>query len=258
MDIDGILNLNKPKGVTSFFLVNKIRKILDVKKAGHCGTLDPMATGVLVMLLGKATKLQQGFMEGRKVYKARILFGVKTDTADITGKVLEEKQVDPKAVSEKIAGALDKFKGDIRQVTPAYSAVKRNGRKMYELARKGITVTLPPRIITIYHIDVLGLDNNRLDIRVECSSGTYIRALAEDIGAALGYPATLEELVRERSGNFDISSAFDCPDDVKIEEILKYIMPVSDALLTPQSSPRAGEDARRAGEGGLSFKDDLK
>lgn len=202
----GLLNINKPSGISSFGVVKKVKYILGAKKVGHCGTLDPMAEGVLLVVFGSATKKQDSLMIEGKTYRAVVLLGTKTDTGDITGKILENKVV-PSFSKIEITKAMEKFKGEIKQLTPSFSAVKRNGIKMYELARKGIFVERPPRIVNIYKISLLDFSEKELNIRVECSSGTYIRTLAEDIGAELGVPATLKALCRERVGNYGIESS---------------------------------------------------
>lgn len=207
MNIDsGLLNINKPGGITSYGVVKKIKYILKVDKVGHCGTLDPMAEGVLLVLFGKATKMQDTLMGQRKVYRTTLTLGIKTDTGDITGRIIDKKEVQ-NIEKEALLKVLSGFVGEIKQLTPHYSAVKINGRKMYELAREGITTERPPRIITIYSIDLLEQAVDKISLRVECSSGTYIRSLCEDIGEKLGFPATMSYLCREKIGSYDISSS---------------------------------------------------
>jgi tRNA pseudouridine55 synthase len=199
--MDGILIVNKPAGITSHDVVDIIRRKFNMKRVGHAGTLDPMATGVLVMLLGKATKLSNTFTNHDKEYVAKVFFGKKTDSQDASGKVIEEKDVDNPGI-EAIKKALDSFKGDIEQIPPMVSAIKHKGKKLYELARLGQTVVREPRKIKISDIEILDFKFPELTFRVKCSKGTYVRTLCEDIGKSLGAPSHMSGLVRTRSGDF--------------------------------------------------------
>lgn len=204
----GLLNISKPSGVTSYWVVNEVKRALGIRKVGHCGTLDPLAEGVLLILFGQATKLQAGLMAGKKTYRTRMLLGVTTDTGDITGKVrqtLDAAPVQP-AHLEKI---LERFTGEIMQIPPMYSALKVGGRRLYDLARKGEEVERQPRPVTVYRIKSLSYEHPRVTLEIECSRGTYIRTLVEDIGAALGCGATVEFLSRENVGNFSRENALD-------------------------------------------------
>ena len=202
----GLLNISKPGGITSFRVVKLVKHILKVKKVGHCGTLDPLAEGVLLVLFGKATKQQDSLMHQDKIYTATILLGRVTDSGDITGKTLSESQV-PADAAGRLPGILAKFTGKIMQVPPMFSALKYGGKKLYELARQGITVERQPRAITIYSIELLSFQSPRLNVRVHCSSGTYIRTLAEDIGAELGCGGTIEKLTRDSVGKYTLGTA---------------------------------------------------
>ena len=212
-DFYGLILVNKPVGITSFKLVYIIKKKLNVKKVGHCGTLDPLASGLMIVLVGKYTKLQEKFMKQDKVYLATIKLGIKTDSGDLDGKIISQsdyshiKKID-------IKNALNSFIGKISQIPPMYSALKVNGKKLYELARKGITIERKPREITIYNIDFLDFKKDTFSIRIKCSSGTYIRTLAEDIGKKINTDTVLINLVREEIGNYKISSAVNI-DDIK-------------------------------------------
>ncbi|MBN1622591.1 MAG: tRNA pseudouridine(55) synthase TruB [Endomicrobiales bacterium] len=206
MNENGLLNINKQTGVTSYWIVDKVKKILKIRKVGHCGTLDPIAEGVLLVLFGNATKFQSQFMSMRKTYRTRLSLGVKTDTGDITGKVLNERPVE-KYSYEHISGMLERFKGEIKQLTPIYSAAKYNGKRLYKLARLNMDIKRPPRFVTIHRIDILHIGSKSIELRIKCSSGTYIRSLAEDIGEALGCGATVEYLCRESVGPFNLDSA---------------------------------------------------
>lgn len=212
-DFSGLILVNKPVGITSFKLVHIIRKKLNVKKTGHCGTLDPLASGLMIVLVGKYTKLQDKFMKQDKVYHATIRLGLKTDSGDLDGKIIS--QSDFSHVTKELIGQVCKsFIGKINQIPPMYSALKVNGQKLYELARKGITVDRKPREITIYSIDLTDYQKDNFSIRVKCSSGTYIRTLAEDIGKKLNTDTVLINLIREEIGNYKLSDALNI-DDIK-------------------------------------------
>ena len=212
-DFYGLILVNKPVGITSFKLVYIIKKKLNVKKVGHCGTLDPLASGLMIVLVGKYTKLQEKFMKQDKVYLATIKLGIRTDSGDLDGKIISQsdyshiKKID-------IKNALNSFIGKISQIPPMYSALKVNGKKLYELARKGITIERKPREITIYNIDFLDFQKDTFSIRIKCSSGTYIRTLVEDIGKKISTDTVLINLVREEIGNYKLSSAINI-DDIK-------------------------------------------
>lgn len=207
----GFICINKPQGITSFITANRVRKITGVKKAGHTGTLDPMATGVLPVMLGGATKFADFIPSGGKAYTADILLGVTTDTYDVTGEVLSQKEV---TVSEdEFAAALGAFVGEIQQVPPMYSAISQNGVRLYQLARKGIEVERETRTVTIYSAEILEKKaDNLYTVSFSCSAGTYIRSLAFDIGEKLGCGACLQRLERTYSNGFSIE------DSVTLEE----------------------------------------
>lgn len=205
-NLSGILNVYKPKGLTSHAVVSRVRKFYGVKRVGHAGTLDPMACGVLPVLVGSAASVQELVMEHDKTYKAGVLFGVTTDTGDVTGSVLDAKtpSFDDAALKETLA----RFTGEIDQVPPMYSALKVDGQKLYELARRGETVERKARKVTVYGIRLLTpFDGKRCDIEVDCSKGTYIRTLAEDIGNALGCGACLDSLERIVCGVYRAADA---------------------------------------------------
>ena len=195
--MNGILIVNKPKGFTSQDVVSKVKKILNVKKAGHTGTLDPLATGVLPVLIGDYTKLSKYLIEHDKIYKAKIKFGERRETGDLEGKIVETSDVKIKD-ENKIKEVLKSMLGKSLQVPPIYSAIKVNGKKLYEYARSGETVEIPAREIKIYKLDFLSFDeeNQILEIEVSCSKGTYIRTLCEDISKKLGTVGFMLELER--------------------------------------------------------------
>lgn len=184
----GILIINKPKGYTSHDIVNVVRKKLNTKKVGHTGTLDPDATGVLPILIGTATKISKYLIEHKKTYIATIKLGYKTDTGDASGKVIEKDKHFQKIDKKNIENALSTFLGKQKQVPPMYSAIKVDGKKLYEYAREGKEVEIKPREIEIYDISLEGYDNNNYEIsfKVNCSKGTYIRTLCENIAEKLG------------------------------------------------------------------------
>ena len=214
--LDGIIVLNKPKGCTSHDIVRRVKKALNSKKVGHTGTLDPNATGVLPILIGNGTKLSKYLINHDKEYVVTLQLGKKTTTADIEGEILEEKAVDIEMLSnESIKNVLANFVGKINQVPPIYSAIKVNGKKLYEYARKNETVEIAPREIEIYNIELIQVNVNEKQVifKVECSKGTYIRSLCEDIAEKLNTVGYMKELQRTKVGQFDIS------DSIKIEEL---------------------------------------
>ncbi|WP_411955567.1 tRNA pseudouridine(55) synthase TruB [Alkalibacillus sp. S2W] len=207
--MNGIIPLWKPKGMTSHDCVNKLRGILQTKKIGHTGTLDPNVEGVLPMTVGKATKLTSFITDHTKTYVAEVSLGQQTTTEDNTGDTVSSKIVDPTLTLEDCKHAIEKFKGEIRQIPPMYSAVKVNGMKLYEYAREGLEVERPVRDVTIHSIELATdqfeqYSNNdvRFSFRINCSSGTYVRTLCVDIGAEIGYPAHMTHLIREEAGTF--------------------------------------------------------
>ncbi len=212
--MDGILVINKSKGLTSNDIVKKVKKILNTK-VGHTGTLDPNATGVLPLLLGNATKISKYLINHDKEYEAVIKLGAKTTTADVEGEIIEEKEVNKeKLEKENMEKVLKSFVGKQQQIPPIYSAIKVNGKKLYEYARQGKEVEIKARDIEIYDLKLLKIDseNNELTINVKCSKGTYIRSLCEDIAAKLETVGYMKELNRIQVGEFNIK------DSVTIEE----------------------------------------
>ncbi|QQZ07906.1 tRNA pseudouridine(55) synthase TruB [Heyndrickxia vini] len=206
--MDGILPLWKPKGMTSHDCVFKIRKMLKMKKVGHTGTLDPDVTGVLPICLGKATKVAEYITNAGKEYEGEVTLGYSTTTEDASGDKIDEVQIHETINRNQILEVLQSFRGEISQTPPMYSAVKVNGKRLYEYARKGIEIERPTRIVNIYEIELLDdrkiFSGNPISFRfrVKCSKGTYIRTLAVSIGEKLGYPAHMSELTRTSSGSF--------------------------------------------------------
>ena len=203
--MDGIILVDKPIGMTSFSVASKVRRLTGAKKSGHAGTLDPLATGVMAVMLGNATKLSEYLTGEDKRYTATVRFGISTDTMDAEGQVISEREC--KFTREDLENAIEKFTGTISQVPPKYSAIKVNGRKLYSYARNGEEVEIPVREVTVHEINLLSFDeeNHEAVIDVFCSKGTYIRSLANDIGEYLGCGAHLTALRRTRSGSFHIS-----------------------------------------------------
>ena len=201
-----MLVVDKPSGMTSHDVVQRVRRSSHVRKIGHTGTLDPAATGVLVLLTGKATRLAQFLVNDEKEYRGHMILGVTTDTQDADGKTLEEK--DPSGVTlPEIESAFAQFAGEIEQVPPMVSAVKHEGTPLYVLARKGVVVDREPRHVVVERLDVTGFECPRVDFEIVCSSGTYVRTIASDVGEVLGCGAHLGELSRTRVGAFGIEQA---------------------------------------------------
>lgn len=209
--LQGVLNINKPAGWTSHDVVQRLRRVLGIRKVGHAGTLDPAATGVLPVLLGKGTKIAEHLLHWEKEYRAVLRLGQSTDTQDATGRVVQESSTD--AVTEdQIRSIVKEFRGDIQQIPPMYSAVKVKGQPLYKAARRGETVERSPRTVTIYRLEVLAVRGRDVDLRVVCSKGTYIRTLCVDIGNRLKVGGHLLTLERSRVGPFHVQDALDLED----------------------------------------------
>ncbi|MGI0489848.1 tRNA pseudouridine(55) synthase TruB [Pantanalinema rosaneae CENA516] len=207
--MDGFLNLNKPAGFTSHDCVAKVRRLFKLKRVGHAGTLDPAATGVLPIALGKATRLLQ-YLPSDKAYQATIQLGVITTTDDLEGEILAKQPVSTTLNLETVTAALQKFQGKIQQIPPNYSAVQVQGKRLYDLARTGAEINVQPRMIEVYKIELLDWrsgDFPELDLAIICGSGTYIRAIARDLGQVLKTGGTLAKLLRTSSSGFDLSNS---------------------------------------------------
>lgn len=230
--IDGVINIKKESGYTSHDVVACVRKILGEKKVGHTGTLDPQATGVLPICIGRCTKLSQRIMDGYKVYIGTVLLGVKTDTQDIWGTIVEEKNVN--VTEEEIINTVGSFLGKQEQLPPMYSAIKINGKKLYELARKGKEVERKKKEIEIKEIEVTKIINKKeIEIKVKCTKGTYIRTLFTDISEKLGTIGTMSSLTRIETGSFKICNAITLDElkDFKAKgELDEHILSVEDIL----------------------------
>ena len=204
--MNGIIIVDKPKGKSSHDMVSVMRRLTKIRRIGHTGTLDPMATGVLPICIGCATKAADMLTLSDKCYRAEMILGKTTSTLDAEGEILEEREVN--VTEEKIRYALKSFEGEIWQTPPMYSAIKQNGKKLYELAREGIEVERKPRRVTINEINMLEIDGSRIVFEVGCSKGTYIRTLCDDIGKRLGTGAYMNELRRIKTGCFTINEAY--------------------------------------------------
>lgn len=253
--MQGLILLSKPKGITSFSAVNKIKWLAGEKRVGHTGTLDPLATGVLPIFLGRATALSGILLDADKGYTATVKLGITTDTCDITGAVLTEKEVN--VTKSELEAALLKFRGKISQVPPIYSALKKDGVRLYQLAREGKEVEIEPREVEISKLDLLSFEKDTFKIEVKCSKGTYIRSLCRDIGEALGCGATMTDLVRTSTGGFSINDTV-CLDDLTKENINNYIISEENALLYLRKISVTEKQAIRFSNGGQLAYERLK
>jgi tRNA pseudouridine55 synthase len=259
VSVDGILNIFKPAGRTSFSVVSLLRRLSGERRVGHTGTLDPEATGVLVICFGQGTKVIRFLAKARKTYQAEVELGVATDSYDATGRMVQKG--DPSSVSrDQVEQVLNSFRGSIEQVPPMYSAIKCEGKRLYRLAWEGIEVPRKPRAVQIFHLELLRWQSPVASIEVECSAGTYIRSLAQDIGVALGCGAHLKKLVRLKSEPFHISEAVSLP---LIEEAFhhgywdRFLYPVDEVLLGWEATILSRENEALVGDGKLvSLRDE--
>ena len=219
--MDGIVIVDKPQDWTSQDVTAKLRGVFQTRRIGHGGTLDPMATGVLPVFVGRATRGVEFFEHAEKTYETVLRLGLTTDTEDITGNTLEEKPV--QVTREQILAVLEQFKGEIQQIPPMYSAIKINGQKLCNLARKGKEVERPARTITIYALDLLGFEGADVRLRVHCSKGTYIRTLCKDIGEALGCGGCMAALRRVSAGSYCLENAIPLADLVASDNPAQYL-----------------------------------
>ena len=257
----GIILIDKPKDITSFGAVARVRRVCGEKKCGHTGTLDPMATGLLTVMLGGATRFSELLPSHDKAYRAEFRLGTVTDTLDITGKVLETRPVSANAA--QVAAALAEFVGEIEQLPPMYSAVSVNGKRLYDLARQGVEVEREPRRVTVYSAEILEANESAGEyaVSVECSSGTYIRTLISDLGEKLGCGAVLTELRRTAANGFKIDSAVTLEalsQAAESGELDRLIIPVDRALEEYPIITVSAAQARRFGNGGELSLERLK
>ncbi|ATB46520.1 tRNA pseudouridine(55) synthase TruB [Corallococcus macrosporus] len=249
--MDGVLVIDKPTGPTSFDVVRQVRSLLRIKKVGHTGTLDPLATGVLPLCLGEATKVAGFITEGDKAYDATVRLGAETDTLDAEGQVTAQAPV-PALTPALIEAALARFRGTFDQVPPMYSAVKVGGKRLYELARAGEEVERAARQVTVYELVLRDFSAERLQLSVRCSKGFFVRTLAQDVGRALGCGAHLEALRRTSSGPFSLTQALplaDLPDLLKAGTLAGRLMSMSQALVDLPEVRVSAADAKRVSHG---------
>ena len=246
---DGVLLLDKPSGMTSNGALQQAKRLLGARKAGHAGTLDPLASGLLPLLFGEATRFARFALDSDKTYLASVRLGITTATGDSEGEVLERRpvEVDDAAVAQVLA----RFRGEIAQVPPMYSALKRDGRPLYELARAGQTVERASRRIFIHELTLLGRESDLLRLRVRCSKGTYVRQLAADIGAALGCGAHLEALQRTAAGGYTLDQALDLEQLGALDRAARTsrLLPAETLLAALPSFQLPASDSRRFVQG---------
>ncbi len=238
--MDGILNLNKPAGLTSHDVVDRVRKLSRIRRVGHAGTLDPMATGVLLVCVGRATRVSEYLMAGQKVYRSEIRLGITTDTYDREGQVVAESPVT--VTRPQVEHALAQFRGTIEQVPPMYSAIKHQGVPLHRLARRGVEVERKPRQVEVFTLELTGWDPPYCTLEVTCSPGTYIRSLAHDLGEVLGCGAHLTALVRLASGTFRLEEAIPL-EELTADTWRSFLLPIDAALA---NFPALHLDARTA------------
>lgn len=231
----GFILLDKPKGLSSNRILQKVKRLLGADKAGHSGTLDPMATGMLPIALGRATRLNSFLLESDKCYRTTLQLGELRTTGDAEGEVVSEADI-PVLNESNIQAALEKFTGDIKQIPPMFSALKHQGKKLYELARQGIEIERKPRPVTIYSIELLGFDSSSIELQVRCSKGTYIRTLGEDIAQALGAVGYLSALRREYCAGFDPAQLVTWEQLQASDTPLDFLIRTEDAIDWPRIS----------------------
>lgn len=234
MQLNGILNILKPPGMTSHDVVSVVRKKLNMKKVGHTGTLDPNAAGVLPICIGQATKISQFLLDGKKKYRAELTLGIETNTEDMDGEVLHQREVT--STPEEIREAIFSFIGEYKQIPPMYSAIKINGKKLYELARQGMEVERAERAVTIYHIEIIEIFKEKVIFDVLCSKGTYIRTLCKDIGKTLGCGGVMSFLLRTESSDFSLDTAITIEELQALENVEDILLPMDYPL---QHMPKA-------------------
>lgn len=255
---NGILIVDKPAGWTSQDVAAKLRGVFHEKRVGHGGTLDPMATGVLPIFLGRATRAVPFFEHADKVYEAVLRLGLVTDTQDSTGRVLEEHSID--ITREQLEAILPRFRGVIRQIPPMYSAVKVNGQKLYALARKGQEVEREPRTVVIHELTLLDRDqsqssilNSQFALRIHCSKGTYVRTLCHDVGAALGCGGCMAALRRTRAGRYDIAQAHPLDEILADPDPERFLLPI-DSLFADRPRCAINEAGEKKLRNGASLR----
>ena len=255
--MNGIIIIDKPQKWTSNDVVSRLRRVFNTRRIGHGGTLDPMATGVLPVFVGRATRGVEFFEHAEKVYETTIRFGLTTDTEDITGKVLTETEVC--LTEEELQKVLPRFRGEILQVPPMYSAIKVNGQKLYDLARKGREVERQPRPITIHELQLLDFSGNEARLRVRCSKGTYIRTLCKDIGEALGCGGCMAALRRVQAGEYTLEGSIPLRQLLDISEAggeVEHLLRPVDTMFASHEKLRLNEKQARLAKNGNAFASD--
>ena len=253
--MDGIVIVDKPQDWTSQDVVSKLRGVFQTRRIGHGGTLDPMATGVLPVFVGRATRGVEFFEHAEKTYETVLRLGLATDTEDITGTVLEEKEVN--ITREQFLSILENFRGEIQQIPPMYSAIKINGQKLCDLARKGREVERQPRTITIHKLECLEFNGNTARLLVHCSKGTYIRTLCKDIGEALGCGGCMESLRRVTAGEYVIENAVPLQTLIESDAPGAYLLPV-DSMFAAYPAVTLTEKQEKCCRNGVAFTTNLK
>ena len=248
--MNGIVIVDKPQDWTSQDVVSKLRGVFQTRRIGHGGTLDPMATGVLPVFVGRATRGVEFFEHAEKTYEAVLQLGITTDTEDISGTVLEEKPVS--VTKEQFLAILEQFRGEIQQIPPMYSALKINGQKLCDLARKGREVERQPRTITIHALDCLEFHGNTARLRVHCSKGTYIRTLCKDIGAALGCGGCMAALRRVTAGAYTIEESVPLAELIASQDPGKFLRPV-DSMFTAYEALTLSPMQEKCARNGAAF-----
>ena len=255
--MNGIIIIDKPQEWTSNDVVSRLRRVFNTRRIGHGGTLDPMATGVLPVFVGRATRGVEFFEHAEKVYEATVRFGLTTDTEDITGKVLTETEVH--LTEADLENVLPRFRGDIMQVPPMYSAIKVNGQKLYDLARKGREVERQPRPITIHELQLLEFSGNEARLRVRCSKGTYIRTLCKDIGEALGCGGCMAALRRVEAGEYTLEGSIPLRQLLDISEAgedVEHLLRPVDTMFASHPGLKLNEKQTRLVKNGNAFSAD--
>lgn len=248
--MNGIVIVDKPRDWTSQDVTARLRRVFNTRRIGHGGTLDPMATGVLPVFVGRATRAVEFFEHAEKVYETRLRLGIDTDTEDITGTVLAEKPV--QVTDEQVEAALAAFRGEISQIPPMYSAIKIGGQKLYDLARKGQTVERPARTVVIHELTLLAWEGDTLRLRVHCSKGTYIRTLCRDIGESLGCGGCMAELRRVSAGRFTLADAVPLETLLAAENPETYLLSM-DALFRDYPAVTLTENQEKRCRNGNDF-----
>ena len=257
--MNGIIIIDKPQEWTSNDVVSRLRRVFNTRRIGHGGTLDPMATGVLPVFVGRATRGVEFFEHAEKVYETVLRPGLTTDTEDITGTVLTER--DAVVTEEMVEEVLKQFRGDIMQIPPMYSAIKVNGQKLYDLARKGREVERQPRPITIHELTLLGMDDEGIRLRVRCSKGTYIRTLCKDIGEALGCGGCMAALRRVQAGEYTLEGSIPLRQLLDISEAgedVEHLLRPVDSMFASHPKLSLNEKQTRLVKCGNAFASDCK